>query len=261
MHDEVEDYEENIVPVEQTVAVTPTAKKSNMPLSSKAFANKLKLISESVDNLDDLETAISSIPKNESLRCNGMYVSRRDIGAFRTTLRNEIENLHKDYDTALKYRRKIKPDTKRIVVFPKKLNKDGIELLCSAGSNIGMFEGKELYTQLPLLREKGLILNSTLMVLTSIIVRLNVMNDGGKNMVVPSKHVSAILSTYATQFAEKKFTDLSKFSYTRWSTVWSVLCDKISKDERTTIMKEHKEALLVEHDICKSILTTLINTK
>jgi len=225
-------------------------KRGNTPVSVKAFIAKLTLLSESIDNISLLEDVMATLPKNESLRVKGVYINRRDIGAFKTTLKHEIESLKREYVCALRYRKKIKPDKKRLIQFVVKLKPGGVALLADDASL-----PPALLAKLPMLAQ-GYTLNNTLMALSSIYTRTKKLNLAG-NRLGADDHMKRALRPYAAELKAKGFTNLDNFNYTRWSTIWSLLKADLSKPERVLFLKENYAALTQECADAKAFLASL----
>lgn len=254
---EEEEEEEEVLVQEgdASLSVVPVAAKiGKVPLNSKQFLDKLNKLANAVSDISVLETAINRLPKGDGLRyVNDVYIHRRDIASFRTTLKTEILDLRKDYQTALKYRKKLQPDTRRVVQFVRKLKPAAIELLCSAKSNLGPYNGKELHSQLPLFAKEGLLYNTTLMTLASIYTRKNKLASGEN---IDNTTYVKVLKPYKSEL-ESRGLKFGNYNCTQWSTVWSVLKEDMSKEERVAITELHKEQLLAEEAIVTKVLSNL----
>ena len=237
-----------------SLSATPV-QKSKIPMNQKAFREKLKTISNAMNDLATLEEAISTVHKGEALRYKDVYIHRRDVTSYRMTIRHEVEALYKDYDLALKYRKKIKSDTRRVVQFVRKLKPDAVELICSKSSNLGLVNGEELYVQLPMLAKEGLVLNTTLMSLASIYTRKNQLGVKG-NSLKASDQMRVLLEPYRSELETKGFK-FDDFNCTRWSTIWSIMKEDIPSKERASIMESRKDELIHEESIVSNVLQKL----
>ena len=231
----------------------PPDKTAATPMSTRDFSVKLHLLSESVLRLAQLEEAVNSVPKNEALRYKDTHVHKRDVGAFRTTLRNEIEGLRKDYDLALRCRKRVRSEGKH-AVFVHRMKPEAMELVCSEASRLGNYNGKPLHEQLPLFRSNGLILNTAIMPLSSIYVRKNQMRSGAK--LVATEHMHKVLAPFRSDL-ESRGLKFDSFGFTRWSTIWSVLGDPSAKQERRELLETHREQLELEAQLIGAVLKNL----
>jgi hypothetical protein len=230
--------------------------KRDTPMTSNEFSKKLKDITDAISHLAVLEDTMSQLPKGSVIRYkDDIQIHRRDITSFRTTIKNEVSELRKTYDTALKYRKKLKPENHRVVRFLRKLNPVARELLCSSSSGLGKYNGEELHTLLPLFAKDGYILNTTIMYLTSIFTRKNKLKSGGSSLKA-TDGMRRLLSPYASDLESKGFK-FDDFNTTRWTTIVSILKEDISKEDRDAVMKSEYDQLLGEEEVARKVLDNL----
>ena len=241
---------------EQEVCDSIETSKRITPLSSNEFGQKLKEITDAIAHLAVLEDALAQQPKGSALRYkDDIQIHRRDITSFRTTIKNEVSDLRKVYDTALKYRKKLKPANPRSVRFLRKLNPVARELLCSSKAGLGKFENVELHTKFPLFAKEGLVLNTTIMYLTSIFTRKNKLGENGTSLVATSQMVN-LLTPYHSELDSKGFK-FNDFKTTQWTTILSSLKEEMSKADRESIMEANKDQLFAEEAIARKVLENL----
>jgi len=220
------------------------------PLTPQQFRDECCKIIQGITDLHKLEDEFNSLPPMaRTLRYKDQYITKKTLNTFRNTIKEHVYSLAKAYH--LGYRRKRKGNTKkaRHLYYVILINDDGMKLLFE---NKDWPEAAELLEKMPLLKDKKILLNKTLMLLASLYTKkVKLHNEKNRARLSADSHMKLILNKYTDKLGTM---DVNDFPYTRWSTIWSILRIHLTKEERDNYFKENKEVLDAEMSIVEKFM-------